>query len=323
MVYAALAGNILVAVTKAGAAFWTGSSAMLSEAVHSFVDTGNQVLLLYGMRRAAQRADPEHPIGYGRELYFWSFIVALLVFSLGAGVSIYEGISHILEPDPIKDPFVAYGVLALAFTFEGASWLISFRQFKATKGTFSYYQSFRNSKDPPTFMVLFEDSAALIGILIALVGTVAAVSFDAPVYDGIASIFIGLVLATTAGLLARESKSLLIGERADGAMSDSIMHIAGQTKAVSQANGVLTVQLAPDQILVALSLEFADDFRTPQIEEAVIEIERSVRAQHPEVVSLFIKPQTSAAFKENVRRRFGELLPESGATGHDVQVRLP
>jgi divalent metal cation (Fe/Co/Zn/Cd) transporter len=172
-------------------------------------------------------------------------------------------------------------------------------------------------------MVLFEDSAALIGILIALVGTVAAVSFDAPVYDGIASIFIGLVLATTAGLLARESKSLLIGERADGAMSDSIMHIAGQTKAVSQANGVLTVQLAPDQILVALSLEFADDFRTPQIEEAVIEIERSVRAQHPEVVSLFIKPQTSAAFKENVRRRFGELLPESGATGHDVQVRLP
>lgn len=323
MVYAALAGNILVAVTKAGAAFWTGSSAMLSEAVHSFVDTGNQVLLLYGMRRAAQRADPEHPIGYGRELYFWSFIVALLVFSLGAGVSIYEGISHILEPDPIKDPFVAYGVLALAFTFEGASWLISFRQFKATKGTLGYYQSFRNSKDPPTFMVLFEDSAALIGILIALVGTVAAVSFDAPVYDGIASIFIGLVLATTAGLLARESKSLLIGERADGAMSDSIMRIAGQTKAVSQANGVLTVQLAPDQILVALSLEFADEFRTPQIEEAVIEIERSVRAQHPEVVSLFIKPQTSAAFKENVRRRFGELLPESGATGHDVQVRLP
>lgn len=136
---------MLVAVTKAGAAFWTGSSAMLSEAVHSFVDTGNQVLLLYGMRRAAQRADPEHPIGYGRELYFWSFIVALLVFSLGAGVSIYEGISHILQPDPIKDPFVVYGVLALAFIFEGASWLISFRQFNSTKGALGYYQSFRDS----------------------------------------------------------------------------------------------------------------------------------------------------------------------------------
>lgn len=171
--------------------------------------------------------------------------------------------------------------------------------------------------------MLFEDSAALIGILIAAVGTFAAVSLDAPVYDGIASILIGLVLATTAGLLARESKSLLIGERADGSLSDSIMHIAGQTKAVSLANGVLTVQLAPDQILVALSLEFSDDFRTPQIEEAVVEIERNVRALHPEVVSLFIKPQTSATFKENVRCRFGELLPESGTTGHDVQVRLP
>ena len=166
---------------------------MVSEAVHSFVDTGNQVLLLYGMRKAAQRADPEHPIGYGRELYFWSFIVALMVFALGAGVSIYEGISHILDPEPIAHPIVNYLVLAMAFLFEGASWLISFKQFTATKGTAGYYEAFRKSKDPPTFMVLFEDSAALIGIFIAAAGTFLASSLNAPVFDGVASILIGVV----------------------------------------------------------------------------------------------------------------------------------
>ncbi len=313
----------MVAVTKAGAAAFTGSSAMVSEAVHSFVDTSNQVLLLYGMRKAAQRADPEHPIGYGRELYFWSFIVALMVFALGAGVSIYEGIAHILQPEPISHPIVNYVVLGLAFLFEGASWLISFKQFSATKGTLGYYEAFRNSKDPPTFMVLFEDSAALIGILIAAAGTFAASSLNEPIIDGVASILIGVLLACTAGLLARESKSLLIGERADSALSDSIMRIAEGSAAVSRANGVLTVQLAPDQILVALSVEFADDFKTPQIEDAVVTIERLIRARHPEVVSLFIKPQTAATFKANVRKRYGDLLPDPVATGHDLEVHLP
>ena len=322
----ALLGNLLVAVTKAGAAMWTGSSAMLSEAVHSFVDTGNQVLLLYGMRQAAQRADPEHPIGYGRELYFWSFIVALMVFALGAGVSIYEGITHIQNPEPINDPVVVYIVLGLAFIFEGASWFASLRQFNAEKGSRGFYAAFRHSKDPPMFMVLFEDSAALIGIFIAAIGTFAATTFDNPVYDGVASILIGLVLASTAVLLARESKSLLIGERADSKLSDSIMHIAEEASAVSRANGVLTVQLAPDQILAALSLEFADDFKTPQIEDAVVDIERRVRLAHPEIVTLFIKPQTAAAFKDNVRKRFGELLPVTDNTVpvvHDLQVRMP
>ena len=306
VVVAALVGNLLVAFTKAGAAAWTGSSAMLSEAVHSFVDTGNEMLLLYGMRRAARRADAEHPIGYGRELYFWSFIVALLVFALGAGVSIYEGILHVLHPEPISDPLVAYIVLAAAFAFEGASWRVSFRQFRAAKGPLGYYDAFRRSKDPPSFMVLFEDSAALIGILIAVVGTMTATLLDAPVFDGIASILIGLVLAGTAALLARESKSLLIGERADGRLSESILRIANESNPALRANGVLTVQLAPDQILAALSLEFADELRTPEIEKSVVEIEGKVRASHPEVVTLFVKPQTAAAFRETIRRRFGE-----------------
>ena len=306
VIYAALAGNLLVALTKASAAAWTGSSAMLSEAVHSLVDTGNEVLLLYGMRRSARQADPEHPLGYGRELYFWSFIVALMFFALGAGVSLYEGILHILFPKPITDPLVNYLVLALAFLFEGVSWLVALRQFRALKGPLGYYEAFRRSKDPISFMVLFEDSAALIGILIAALGTFAATTLDAPVFDGVASILIGLVLAGTASLLARESKSLLLGERADIKLSESILRIAEEGSLATRANGVLTVHLAPDQILVALSLEFADDLRAPQIEDAVINIERKIRAAHPEVVTLFVKPQTAIAFKETIHLRFGD-----------------
>lgn len=306
VIYAALIGNLLIAATKAFAAAWTGSSAMVSEAIHSFVDTGNEFLLLYGLRRAAQRADREHPLGYGRELYFWSFIVAVLVFALGAGLSIYTGVLHIFHPAPIRDPLVNYVVLGLAFLFEGGSWLVSLRQFRAAKGPLGFYEAFRRSKDPPSFIILFEDSAALLGILIAALGTFAATHLDAPIFDGVASIVIGLILAGTAALLARESKSLLIGERADQKLSESILRIAGEERSVSRANGVLTLQLAPDQIFAALSLEFADGLRAPEIENAVIEIERKIKDAHPEVMTLFVKPQTDKTFQATIRRRFGE-----------------
>ena len=304
VVYAALIGNLLVAIAKASAAAWTGSAAMLSEAIHSTVDTGNQVLLLYGMHRAARPADREHPIGYGRELYFWSFIVALLIFALGAGISIYEGVVRVQNPSPVVDPLVNYIVLALAFVFEGASWWVALQQFKVTKGSLSYYAAFRSSKDPASFTVLFEDTAALLGIVLAAFGTFAATTLHAPVYDGVASILIGLLLTAAASLLARESKSLLIGERADRALSDSILRIVERTSPGSRANGLLSVQLAPDQILAALSLEFSDDLRVPQIEDMMIRIERVIRAVHPEVVTLFAKPQTANAFSETVRPRF-------------------
>ena len=302
VVYAALVGNLLVAATKGVAAAWTGSSSMLSEAVHSLVDTGNEVLLLYGMHRANKDATPEHPIGYGRELYFWSFIVAVLIFALGAGVSIFEGIAHIRNPEPIEDAYVNYIVLALAFLFEGVSWIVSLRQYRAGMGDLGFFEAFRKSKDPPTFMVLFEDSAALAGIVLAAAGTYASASLHLPQADGMASIAIGVVLAVVAVLLARESKSLLIGERADHALSDSILRVAGQVKSVARANGLITVQLAPDQVLVALSLEFADDLCTPAIEKAVTEIENKVRAAHPEVVTLFIKPQTEKTYQEQQQK---------------------
>ena len=301
VVYAALAGNLLVAITKAVAAAVTGSSSMLSEAVHSFVDSGNEVLLLYGMHRAQKQATPEHPIGHGRELYFWSFIVAVLIFALGAGVSIFEGVAHIREPEPVERAWINYLVLGLAFVFEGVSWFISLRQYNAAKGELGFFEAFRKSKDPPSFMVFFEDSAALVGIVLAAAGTYASSSLGMPELDGWASIAIGVVLAVVAVLLARESKSLLIGERADRALSDAILQVASEHPAVARANGLITVQMAPDQIVAALSLEFADDLRTPQIEQAVTEVEQRIKAAHPEVVSLFIKPQTLKTFQEKQR----------------------
>jgi cation diffusion facilitator family transporter len=297
VVYAAFAGNLLIAVTKFAAAAWTGSSAMLSEAIHSLVDTGNQILLLYGMRRAARPADEQHPLGHGRELYFWSFIVALLMFTLGAGVTFYEGVHHITNPHPIADPIVNYIVLGCSMLFEGATWLFALREFSKTKGEGSYYQALRRSKDPPAFIVLFEDSAALIGLLIAFAGTLAALWLAMPILDGVASIGISLVLAMTALLLARESKGLLLGEPASRQLRDSILKLARASAGIERADLAFTVHLAPDQIVAALSLEFADRLTTPDIEQVVLNVEKSIRQAHPEVVSVFIKPQTARTFQ--------------------------
>lgn len=304
-IYAALVGNIAVALTKLAAAVFTGSSAMFSEAVHSVVDTGNEGLLLYGYRQSKRRPNPLHPLGYGRELYFWSFIVALLLFALGAGVSIYQGIHHVIAPDPVENVVVSYVVLAASFLFEGASWSVAWKNFKQARGELGFWAAFRQSKDPPSFMVLFEDSAALIGIVLAAAGIFIADRFDMPVFDGIASILIGLVLAATAILLAIESKSLLIGERVPPALVASVCGIAQRQPGVAGAHSAVTVQLAPDQSVVALSIEFEDDLSARQIEDCVAAIERAAREAHPEVVALFVKPQTLQQFESAVRTRFG------------------
>jgi len=290
-VYAALTGNLLVAVTKTIAAFISGSSAMLSEAVHSAVDSIDQMLLLYGMRRARRPAHEAHPLGHGREIYFWSFVVALLIFSLGAGISIYEGILHLHHPEPIHKPLVNYAVLALAFLFEGWSWTIARREFDRQRGPRGFFEEFRRSKDPPAFLVLFEDSAALLGIAIAAVATVLATRFGVERADGIASILIGLILGAIAILLAQESKSLLIGEQADPALREAIVRIAKEVSAVEEVSVVLAVQLSPDQIVVALQLQFPDHFRSPEIAQQIKQIERQVKVKYPEVLAVFVRPR--------------------------------
>jgi cation diffusion facilitator family transporter len=253
------------------------------------------------MHRGATRPDRDHPLGYGREIYFWSFVVALLIFTLGACVSIYLGVTHVLHPAPIQHVRVSYAVLGLSALFEGTSWWYTLRKFKGEKRYSDLFRAIRHSKDPPSFIVLLEDSAALVGLLVAFAGIFLSVNLHLPVLDGVASMLIGLVLGLTALVLARETKGLLIGERAHQSTLDSILKIAQEIDGVVHANEALTVHLAPQQILVALSVEFADELRSPDIEARVIELERRVRASHPAVVVLFVKPQTAHRFKETAQ----------------------
>ncbi|MCK1462986.1 cation transporter [Bradyrhizobium sp. 2] len=293
VIYAALAGNLLVAITKFAAAAWTGSSAMLSEGVHSLVDTVNQGLMLYGIHRASVPPDEQHPLGHGREFYFWCFIVALLIFSLGAGISVYEGVSHILHPTPVDNPYINYIVLGLSFLFESTTWWVALREFEKQRGSLSYLEAATRSRDPATYLVLFEDSAALVGILIAFAGTFAAEVSGIPEFDGLASIGIGLVLTLTALFLARESKSLLIGEPAREGTRRSILKIALGTPGVSSIGRLIIVHLAPQQIVAAFDIEFTDDFRATQIELATASIEDALKAKHPDVVALFVTPKSA------------------------------
>lgn len=297
VVYVALGGNLMIAVAKFVAAGISGSSAMLSEGVHSLVDTINELLLLYGLHRADMPPDRTNPFGHGRELYFWSFIVALLVLAMGAGVSLYEGVMRIRQPEPIAHPLINYAVLAMSFLFEGTSWTVALREFRARKGRLGYFEAFRLSKDPTTFTVLLEDSAALLGLLVALAGLIGAQLLDLPVLDGVASLGIAGVLAISATLLARETKGLLIGEAAHPAVSDAILAIAAADAGVRCANGVLTVQMGPNQVVATLSAEFEDALTTPQIEACINRIEKQAKVAHPEIISLFIKPQTAETWR--------------------------
>jgi cation diffusion facilitator family transporter len=265
---------------------------MLSEAVHSLVDTINELLLLYGIARSSRAADHDHPLGYARELYFWSFVVALLIFAVGAGVSAYQGIQRVLEPQPIENPAIIYVVLLASFIFEGGSWIVGARAFSKAKRNLGWWDAFRQSKDPPAFIVVFEDTAAIAGILVAAAGTTAAILTGDTRWDGVASLVIALILAGVAALLAQESKALLIGERADPTVSDAIIRIAAKMPGVCNANSIATVQLAPNSVVVYLSLDFFDYMRVPEIERAVFDLEKQIRGTHPEVSAVFVKPQS-------------------------------
>ena len=300
VVYAALVGNVLIAAAKFVAAALTGSSAMWSEGVHSLVDGTEDALLLYGLHRAALPPDPAHPFGHGRELYFWSFIVALVALALGAGATCFEGILRLRSPAPIHAGGINYAVLGLAALFDGTSWLLAVREFRARKGSLGYASAVHRSKDPSTFSVLLEDSAALLGVLIAFLGLLGEQVFDAAWLDGAASIGIGVVMAASAAILARETSELLIGEPAHPRVREGILRIAAATPGVRNANGVLTVQLGPDQVVATLSAEFEDGLTTPQIEDAIRHIEDEAKRERGEIVALFVKPQTASTWS---RRR--------------------
>ena len=297
IIYLAVAGNALVAVSKFIAAALTGSSAMWSEGVHSLADLANELLLLYGIRRADAPATPDHPFGHGREVYFWSFIVALMVFVVGASVSFLEGLSHWRHPHEIGHPFANYIVLGASFAFEGVSWVAALRTVRRKKGTLGYFAAMRRSKDPTVFTVLLEDSAALTGLAIAFAGIMLAHYTGEPRFDAAASLLIAALLAATSYFLARETKGLLIGEPAHPHVQELLLDIAQKDHAVRHANGVVTAQLGPDHVLAALSAEFEDGLRSDDIEASVQRIEHEITARRPDVVGVFVKPQSHETWK--------------------------
>ena len=291
VIIAALIGNGLISITKFVAASITGSSAMMSEGIHSLVDTGNQVLLLYGMKRAAKPADEDFPFGHGKEIYFWSFVVAILIFALGGGISIYEGIQHIQHPQLIKNPLVNYVVLILAMIFEGAAWYFAFREFSRVKGRWGYLEAIQRAKDPSIFVVLFEDSAAMLGLVVAFIGVWLTQSTGILIFDGIASVIIGVILVGTAIWLAVETKSLLIGESANKSVIRGIREVLQTQANIEHVNEVLTMHMGPDFILANISVDFADTISVGQMEVTIAAIDSSIKQAFPQIKRVFIEAE--------------------------------
>jgi len=291
VIFAALAGNTLIAITKFIAAAMTGSSAMLSEGIHSLVDTGNQFLLLHGMKQARKPADANFPFGHGKEIYFWSFIVALLIFALGGGISIYEGLRHLQHPEAVTNPRVNYLVLGLAILFEGASWAFALKEFSAAKGKWGYIEAIQRGKDPSLLVVLFEDSAAMLGLVIAFAGVALSQWTGVLWFDGLASVLIGLILIGTSSWLAYETKSLLIGESASSATVQGIREILNNSASVEHVNEVLTMHLGPDYILANISVDFKDDRTADQIENEIAAIDQQIKQHYPQIRRIFIEAE--------------------------------
>ena len=291
VIYAALIGNALIAVTKFAASVLTGSSAMLAEGIHSLVDTGNQGLLLYGLHKAKKPPDETFPFGHGKEVYFWSFVVAILIFALGSGISLYEGVLHILHPEPVENPMINYVVLGLALIFEGGAWFFAFKEFSAAKGKWSYIQAVQRGKDPTIFMVLFEDSAAVLGLIVAFFGIWLGQLTGIVYLDGVATLIIGLILGGTAVWLAYETKGLLIGESANREVVQSIRKLASQLSGVTHVNEVLTMHMGPEFILVNISVDFQDGISSENVEACVAQLDRTIKAGHPLVKRVFVEAE--------------------------------
>jgi cation diffusion facilitator family transporter len=291
-VIAAIIGNLAVAAVKFFAAAVTGSSAMISEGIHSLVDTGNGGLLFLGIQRSDKPADRTHPFGYGKELYFWSLIVAISIFGIGGGMSIYEGIVHIQHPSPLESPTISYIVLGLAFVFEGISWMVAWKQFRLARGTRRTWPAIKHGKDPGIFMVVFEDSAALAGLVVAFLGVFLGHTFDNPYFDGGASVLIGLLLATVAVWLAYKSRELLVGESASPEVVRAITAVAEADQAVVRAGPALTMYLGPREVLLNLSVEFLPGLPAEEVHRSIHRMEQGITALYPEITRIYIEVES-------------------------------
>jgi cation diffusion facilitator family transporter len=300
-IVAAIAANVAIAATKFVAATVTGSSAMLSEAIHSVVDTGNGALLLWGLHQSRRPADEEHPFGHGKDLYFWSFVVAVLIFAGGGGISVYEGIDHILHPPELGDPLWNYVVLGASALFEGSSLLIAFRQFRKSEAGRGIFQEIQVSKDPSTFTVVLEDSAALLGIFTAFLAVWLGHLLKNPYLDGVGAILIGLILAAVAVILARESHGLLVGESASRDVREHVRALATADRAVQFVRRPYTMHFGPETVLLTMDVQFQQGLDSVEIEQAVDRIERQVRDAHPEIKYIYLEAESIAQRRRPAR----------------------
>jgi len=291
VIYAAMAGNLLIAVSKFTAAIFTGSSAMLSEGIHSLVDTGNQVLLLFGLRQARKPASENYPYGHGKEVYFWGFVVAIMIFAVGSGVSIYEGVHNIIDPHPVENYLLNYIILGLAVLFEGTAWTLALKEFRKAKGEWGYIEAVIKGKDPSMFIVLFEDSAALLGLMVAFAGLLLSEFTGIHEFDGIASTIIGCILGATAIWLARETKGLLIGESANKDIVEGIRRLTSSLEGIQNINEVLTMHMGPDYILVNISVDFIDNISSQEVEADITRLDETIKLRYPRVKRVFIEAE--------------------------------
>lgn len=291
VIYAALIANSIIAVVKFIAAAVTGSSAMFSEGIHTTVDTSNQLLLLLGLKRAQKTADRLHPFGYGKEIYFWSFVVAIMVFAVGAGISIYEGIHSVMDPHPIENAIVSYSVLGAAMVITGIAWYFAWKEFKKVKGGRGYFEAVQKEKNPTTFVVLFEDSAALLGLSVAIMGIGLSQWTGMPVFDGIASIVIGLILGTTATWLAYETKGLLIGESADPRTLEEVKEMLSSFQGIKSVNETLTLHMGPNFILLNISVDFKDNLSSQDVEDTTAALTREIKDRFPLIKRVFVESE--------------------------------
>jgi cation diffusion facilitator family transporter len=289
VLYGAIAANLGIAATKFFAASVTGSSAMRSEAIHSVVDTGNQLLLLVGVHRSHRPADEMHPFGHGKELYFWSLMVAVLLFGIGGGMAIYEGILHVLHPTKPVALIWSYSVLGIAFVFESVSWSIAAKEFVRKKKDDSYLAAFHASKDPSVYTVLAEDTAALGGLIIAGVGTAVSEWFHYPAADGIASILIGVLLASVSLFLLVESKGLLIGESTDRDVISGVSEIAHGDPSVERVKAPLTMHLGPEEVLLIMEIQFRSKMPASEVAQTIDRLERKIRRRYPQIKNIYIE----------------------------------
>jgi len=289
VVYAAAAANLAIAVTKFAAAAATGSVAMLSEAIHSVIDTGNELLLLLGLHRSQRPPDPAHPFGYGKELYFWSLIVAVLLFGIGGGMALYQGITTLRAPRPLGNPLWNYVVLAIAAVFEGASFIVATRELLRRRGPKAFWLRLHRSKDPSVYSVFYEDLAALLGLTAAFLGIYLGHLLHNPHFDGAASVAIGVILCTVAVMLIYETSGLLIGEGSSPEIVDSISRIATNDPAVRAAGTPLTMQLGPDSVLINLEVELQPGTSADEYVNAVGRIESAIRSRYPSATRIFIE----------------------------------